>query len=261
MYRHVAAAAILCVVPVIASAGSPGQFALSEPVVANFRTVVADLMTARSTYYVGGSGSLQASYFNGHYSQTGQNIGLELPLDGSVSSSNYTVFFGARRTAHNFVFGGELFVASVPQSFDTTRGFQLDLTPAVPNVIEGSTTQTARMSSEVGLRAVLGYDYQGFRVYGTLGLAGANLSTSLSLGGQEYASGTRTMIGAHYGVGMEFQATQQMSVRLEVSQSNFGTLTSPVGNVGFGGAGNGNVASHSMSLSATRLTIGALFEF
>jgi opacity protein-like surface antigen len=263
MSRHVAAAALFGVIPVIVSAGSPGQLSLSEPTVVNFRTVVADLMTARSTFYAGGSGSLQASYFDGHYSQVGQNIGLELPLDGSVSGSNFTAFFGARRTAHNFVFGGELYVASVPQSFATTRGFELDLRPAVPNVIEGSATQTARMSSEVGLRAILGYDYEGFRVYGTLGIAGASLSTSLSLGGQQYAPESRTMIGAHYGVGMEFQATQQMSVRLEVSQSNFGNLNYAVGNSGFNGGGGaiGNVSSHSLSLAATRLTIGALFEF
>lgn len=265
--RNAAAALVFALAPGQLLAGSTEPFALAEPQVVNFRTVVNDLMSARSTIYVGVSGSMQSTDFNGMYSQTNQNIGLRLPLSGSVSSNNFTAFFGARRSAHNFIFGAEMFAGSGSQSMTATQPFELDLRPAVPNVVTGSATQTASISSNVGLRAIAGYEFQGLRFYGTLGLTGAGVTTSMDFLGEQSAPTSRTLIGAHYGVGIEFQATREISIRLEASQSNFGGLSYPVGAGAFtggGGAGggtSGNTANHSLNLSATNLTIGALFEF
>jgi opacity protein-like surface antigen len=96
-----------------------------------------------------------------------------------------------------------------------------------------------------------------------LGLAGAGVTTSISLGNQAGTPVTRTMVGAHYALGMEFQASRELSIRLEISQSNFGGMAYPVGSGSFnsGGGNLGNVATHSLNISATNLTVGALFEF
>ena len=261
--RNIAGAMAMVFVPSSIFAGNAEPFAYTEPQVVNFRTVVSDLMSARSTVYAGGSGSLQSTGFGGIYSQSNQDVGLRLPLVGDVASNNFTVFFGARRSAHNFIFGAEMFLGGGERSVDSTRTFQLDLRPAIPNIINGSASQTARIGTEVGMRAIVGYEYEGLRFYGSLGLAGAGVTTSVSFDNVAAVPVTRTMIGAHYALGMEFQASRDLSIRLEVSQSNFGGMAYPVGAGNFNSQTGtlDNVATHSLSISATNLTLGALFEF
>lgn len=240
---------------------------LSEPEVVNFRTVATALWEERSTYYVGFHLNRHGTNLPGTLWSTlrGTEVGPTLSFPGGLSGFTPGVVFGARRMAYDFIFGAELRYNAAPGATINTVTFGEAGGGLLP---PGQTTtfqQRTRISSDSGLRLVFGREFSGMRLYGAIGMSAASVTTSVSSDAPragadptpigELPSQTRNMVGLHWALGMEVQVNRQMSVRVEYSETNFGSFAyDPLPSELYSN-------THSISASSQRLTLGAIFEF
>lgn len=262
---RIASAAILAapiLFPHAALAGAPG-LTFSEPAVANFRTVITEVWSAPSIMYIGIAGHLQTTPIAGRVSSlTGPGQpAFRLDLGSSPSGRHLGAMIGARRSAMGFMFGAELFHNTAPNPAVTTARYTYGgglLTP----VQEATITQRTSVGAESGLRAIIGRDFEGMRLYGAIGLAGTSVTTSVSAHESDgtligdFAPHTRSMVGTHLALGMELQATESLSIRFEMSQTHYGSFSYNLDN-----NASGLNTAHRIGVSARRLTIGTVFDF
>lgn len=256
-------AALVCVAGT-ANAGSP-ELGLYEPQVVNFRTVATALWEEQSTYYAGFHINRHGTDMPGRVlsftSQSSNPTSISFP----GSSSGYTpgIVFGARRMAHGFVVGAEFRYNAAPGATSDELIYRTGGGFLVGDPTETRLEQRARISSDVGLRLVLGREISGMRLYGAVGMSAASLTTSV--GSDTLRDGvpigflpsqTRNMLGLHWALGMEVQVSQRMSVRLEYSQTNYGNFAYNLDN------NDANLnTTHRIGATSQRLTLGAIFEF
>jgi opacity protein-like surface antigen len=248
-----------------AHAGSPGT-QLTEPAVANFRTVILELWEEPSSYYIGILGSRQYTQVPGQLlSFSSQNtLPLSVPFSGGGADLVPGFVLGARRSAHGFVLGAEFTYNRAPDPTSVEAIYRSGGGPVLGPPNETVLTQRAHIGSDAGLRLVLGRDLGGMQIYGALGVATASVTTSmasnaLNTNGDpigEFPSHTRNMTGTHMALGAEFRTTQSMSVRIEYSRTNYGSFAY---NLDSNDAGF--VTTHRINALARRLTMGAIFEF
>jgi opacity protein-like surface antigen len=246
-----------------ANAGSPG-LAFSEPVVANFQMVATALWEEQSTYYVGLNLNRYGTTLSGNvlsFSSGNNAYGVDFP--GHTSGFAPGIVFGARRMAHGFVVGAELrYNASSAATYDElvfSSGGGALLGPPT----ETRLSQRSSIGPEAGLRLVVGREMSGMRLYGALGMSAASVTTSIGsdalLNGVPIGmlpSQTRNMVGLHWALGMEVQATERMSVRFEYSRTNYGNFAyNPFSN------DSDTPTTHRINAATQRLTVGAIFEF
>lgn len=238
---------------------------LSDPVVVNFQTVATALWEERSTYYFGLNLNRQGTNLPGtvlSFTSTG-TIPAAISFPGGTSGFTPGFVVGARRMAYGFVLGAELRHNSAPDAtsseliYSTGGGF------LVGTPVETRLEQRARISSDTGLRFVLGRDFSGMRLYGALGFSSASVTTSV--GSDALRNGipigmlpsqTRNMVGLHWALGMEVQVTAQMSIRLEYSDTEYGNFA-----YNMDSSDAGRPTTHHIRASSQLLTLGAIFEF
>jgi len=247
-----------------ANAGSPG-LAFSEPVVANFQMVATALWEEQSTYYVGLNLNRYGTTLSGSVLSftSGDTRPLGIDFPGHTSGFAPGIVLGARRMAHGFVVGAELrYNASSDATHEelvyrTGGGF------LVGPPTETRLTQRASIGPEAGLRLVVGREMSGMRLYGALGMSAASVTTSIGSDALQNGvpigmlpSQTRNMVGLHWALGMEVQATERMSVRFEYSRTNYGNFAYNLDN-----NDAGTPTTHRINAATQRLTVGAIFEF
>ena len=238
---------------------------LSEPVVVNFQTVATALWEERSTYYFGLNLNRQGTNLPGtvlSFSSTG-TLPAAISFPGGTSGFTPGFVVGARRMAYDFVFGAELRHNAAPGATSSVLIYSTGGGFLVGAPVETRLEQRARISSDTGLRFVLGRDFSGMRFYGALGLASASVTTSVSSDALRNGvpigmlpSQTRNMVGLHWALGMEVQVTAQMSVRLEYSNTDYGSFAYSMDN-----SDARLPTTHHIRASSQRLTLGAIFEF
>lgn len=247
-----------------ATAGNPGLF-FSEPVVTNFQTVATALWEEESTFYVGIHGNRQNTGLSGtllSFSAGGTRpLSVDFPADRSEFTTGFVV--GARRMAHGFVVGAEFRYNSAADPTSTAVTYRSGGSFVLGGPVETNLVQRASIGSDAGIRFVLGREMSGMRLYGALGVSAASVTTSIESDGLRggvpigaLPSQTRNMVGMHWALGMEVQATERMSVRFEYSQTNFGNFTYNLDN-----NDTGIASFHRINASTRRMTVGTIFEF
>jgi opacity protein-like surface antigen len=248
-----------------ANAGSPG-LGFVEPQVTNFRTVAAALWEEDSTYYVGLHLNRHSTSLSGialpYTSGTTRPMGISFP--GQTSGFTPGVVVGARRMAHGFVVGAEFRYNAAPDATQdelTYRSIGGGFFEG--ELVEERIVQRASIGADAGLRFVLGREMSGMRLYGALGISAASVTTSIEtdrsaneVPTELLPPQTRNMVGLHWALGMEVQATERMSVRFEYSQTNYGNFAYNLRNTS-----TGLPPIHRIGAASQRLTVGAIFEF
>jgi len=248
-----------------ANAGSPG-LAFSEPLVTNFQMVAEALWEEQSTYYVGLNLDRYGTTLTGRVRAFDSRLNPHFyDFPGHTSGFAPGIVFGARRMAHGFVVGAEL---RYNASSDATHD-ELFRETVTENIVEQAIgrshyAQRASIGSEAGLRFVVGREMSGMRLYGALGMSAASVTTSFGFDHSPepgvpismLPSQTRNMVGLHWALGMEVQATERVSVRFEYSQTNYGNFAyNPRPTAAL------QQDTHRINVASRRLTVGAIFEF
>jgi outer membrane immunogenic protein len=190
-----------------------------------------------SGFYIGGN-------LGGKWADHGGDISLDqfvavtpLGIFGTGGNGSEGAFVGGGQIGFNWQAGGWVFgVEGDFQATSAERTFvccgPVAAAVLIPPFVLGDTI-TVSNDWQASIRGRLGYAWDRFLVYGTAGVAFANLEASVFLPGALIASASDTLTGWTAGGGIEFGLWDNWSLGVEYRFSSFDASDFGLGNIVF----------------------------
>ena len=176
-----------------------------------------------SGLYIGGSAGVTWHDFDYHFTFNGSDA----PGATSSSSDNGSSFIGSLFGGYNFQSGNVVFGIEGDATFGNVGG-DSTLVFVDPPDPDDSFSARSKISDQSSIRGRLGYAWDGFMLFGTAGLAIADVNTSVTAVSTDGSfptstfSKSETLYGWTVGAGGEYALNDHWIARLEYRHNDYG---------------------------------------